>query len=106
MKTLDLYVMMLANLSHQNRAIRSLCSVDGIGSKVALQVRDGLAKRRAILLDLNGLLNIKPEPKAASGGFFEGMTFCLTGTLKRPRKEVQQSIKAAGESREATFLQI
>ena len=25
----------------QNRAIRSLCSVDGIGSKVALQVRDG-----------------------------------------------------------------
>ena len=24
------------------------------------------------------------------------MTFCLTGTLKRPRKEVQQSIKAAG----------
>ena len=80
----------------QNRAIRSLCSVDGIGSKVALQVRDGLAKRREILLDLNGLLNIKPEPKVSSGGLFEGMTFCLTGTLQRPRKEVQQSIKAAG----------
>ena len=24
------------------------------------------------------------------------MTFCLTGTLQRPRKEVQQSIKSAG----------
>ena len=80
----------------ENKAIRSLCSVDGIGSKVALQVRDGLSKRREILLDLDGLLTITNEPKLSIGGILEGKTFCLTGTLNRPRKEVQQAIKSAG----------
>jgi len=79
-----------------NQAIRSLCTVEGIGSKVALQVRDGLSKRKAMLLDLASLITIQDEPKAASGGPLDGMTFCLTGTLQRPRKEVQLSIKAAG----------
>lgn len=80
----------------ENQAIRSLCEVEGIGSKVALQVRDGLSKRKEMLLDLATHITILEEPKAASGGPLEGMSFCLTGTLQRPRKEVQQSIKAAG----------
>ena len=80
----------------ENQAIRSLCTVDGIGEKVALQVRDGLSKRKEMLLDLSNLLTILDQPKAASGGPLDGMTFCLTGTLLRPRKEVQLSIKAAG----------
>ena len=80
----------------ENRAIRSLCTVDGIGEKVALQVRDGLSKRKEMLLDLSNLLTILDQPKAPSGGPLDGMTFCLTGTLQRPRKEVQLIIKAAG----------
>lgn len=80
----------------ENQAIRSLCTVDGIGEKVALQVRDGLSKRKEMLLDLSNLLSITNQPKAASGGPLDGMTFCLTGTLQRPRKEVQLTIKAAG----------
>lgn len=80
----------------ENQAIRSLCTVDGIGEKVALQVRDGLSKRKEMLLDLSTLLSITNQPKAASGGPLDGMTFCLTGTLQRPRKEVQLTIKAAG----------
>ncbi len=80
----------------ENQAIRSLCEVEGIGSKVAVQVRDGLSKRKDMLLDLATHINILEEPKAASGGPLDGMTFCLTGTLQRPRKEVQLSIKAAG----------
>ena len=80
----------------QNQAIRSLCTVDGIGEKVALLVRDGLSKRKEMLLDLANLLTLTEEPKAASGGAFVGMTFCLTGSLNRPRKEVQLTIKAAG----------
>ena len=80
----------------ENQAIRSLCEVEGIGSKVALQVRDGLSKRKEMLLDLATHITILDEPKAASGGPLKGMSFCLTGTLQRPRKEVQQSIKAAG----------
>jgi DNA ligase (NAD+) len=80
----------------ENQAIRSLCEVGGIGSKVAVQVRDGLSKRKDMLLDLATHIAILDEPKAASGGPLDGMSFCLTGTLQRPRKEVQQSIKAAG----------
>jgi len=80
----------------ENQAIRSLCNVEGIGSKVALQVRDGLSKRKEMLLDLATLVTILDEPKAASGGPLDGMTFCLTGTLQKSRKEVQLAIKAAG----------
>ena len=80
----------------ENQAIRSLCDVEGIGSKVALQVRDGLSKRKEMLLDLATLITLLDEPKAASGGPLDGMTFCLTGTLQKPRKEVQLAIKAAG----------
>ena len=80
----------------ENQAIRSLCNVEGIGSKVALQVRDGLSKRKEMLLDLSTLITLLDEPKAASGGPLDGMTFCLTGTLQKPRKEVQLAIKAAG----------
>lgn len=83
-------------LHRENRAIRSLCTVEGIGSKVAIQVRDGLSHRMPMLLDLASILEIKDEPQAPSGGIFDGMTFCLTGTLELPRKQVQLIIKAAG----------
>lgn len=80
----------------ENQALRSLCEVDGIGSKVALQVRDGLSQRKAMLDDLAQLIQILDEPKATDQGPLTGMTLCLTGSLERPRKEVQLSIKAAG----------
>ena len=80
----------------ENQALRSLCEVDGIGSKVAIQVRDGLHQRSSMLTDLASLIDVLDEPKAASGGPLEGMTLCLTGSLQRPRKEVQLIIKGAG----------
>ena len=80
----------------ENQALRSLCEVDGIGSKVAVQVRDGLHQRSNMLNDLASLIDVLDEPKAASGGPLEGMTLCLTGSLQRPRKEVQLIIKGAG----------
>ena len=49
-----------------------------------------------MLLDLATHITILDEPKPASGGLLDGMTFCLTGTLQLPRKEVQQLIKSAG----------
>ena len=79
-----------------NQAIRSLCEVDGIGSKVALQVRDGLHQRRSMLEDLASMIEVADEPKAAESGPLSGLTLCLTGSLERPRKEVQLAIKAAG----------
>lgn len=80
----------------ENQSIRALCEVDGIGSKVAVLVRDGLLQRRVMIDDLSLLITVTDEPQAKQGGPLTGKTFCLTGSLQRPRKEVQQIIKAAG----------
>ncbi len=79
-----------------NAALREVLAVDGVGEIVALQFRDGLARRRTLLEDLLTLINVQPEPVLAGGGPFEGMTFCVTGTLSAPRKDVQQRIIDAG----------
>jgi len=42
------------------------------------------------------MIEVMNEPKAAESGPLSGMTLCLTGSLERPRKEVQLAIKAAG----------
>jgi len=49
-----------------------------------------------LLEDLVAQVNVLPEPVMAEGGPFEGMTFCVTGTLSAPRKEIQQRIIDAG----------
>ena len=79
-----------------NEAIRNLMSIDGVGSIVALHFRDGLQQRRAMIEDLLSLIVVQKQPALTSGGPFEGKTFCLTGTLSRGRKEIQQLIQNAG----------
>jgi DNA ligase (NAD+) len=79
-----------------NAALRRLLEIDGVGEIVVLQFRDGLNHRRELVDDLLSLLDIQPEPTVEQGGLFDGMTFCVTGTLSRPRKEVQQRIVQAG----------
>ena len=80
----------------ENEALSDLVEIDGIGMIVARQVRDGLASRREMLLDLASLIDVEDQPKAIASGSLSGKTFCLTGSLTRPRKEVQLSIKNAG----------
>ena len=79
-----------------NTALRAMCENDGIGSKVALQVRDGLLNRKELLLDLSKHLDLIDEPKSISEGVLSGMTFCITGSLSNPRKEIQQMVKNTG----------
>ena len=79
-----------------NIAIRGLCEHDGIGEKVAIQVRDGLELRRALIHELSSHLVLDEEPTTVSSGKFDGMTFCITGTLTQPRKVIQLMVKAAG----------
>ena len=52
--------------------------------------------RRALLEDLIGLLTIEKEVLKTADGPFVGMTFCVTGTLSVPRKEIQQRILDGG----------
>ena len=79
-----------------NQAIRTLCEHDGIGEKVAIQVRDGLEQRRKLIHDLSNHLILDEEIITTSTGKFEGMTFCITGTLSQPRKAIQLIVKGAG----------
>ena len=79
-----------------NAALRQLLALEGVGEIVALQFRDGLARRRDLLDDLVTMLTVEAEPVQTSNGPFEGMTFCVTGTLSSPRKDVQQRIVQAG----------
>ncbi len=79
-----------------NQAIRTMLEIDGVGEIVALQFRDGLALRRPLVEDLIVLLTIEPEQVKTTVGPFVGMTFCVTGTLSAPRKEIQQRITDAG----------
>jgi DNA ligase (NAD+) len=76
-------------------ANEELTTIDGIGDKVAATFRDGILKRRKLIDELSTIIKITEEAQASSG-MFDGNTFCITGSLKRPRKEIALAIKNAG----------
>ena len=79
-----------------NSAISGLIEIEGVGVTVAEQLLNGLAEREDLVNELNELLTITDVEKRKAAGPLIGLTFCLTGTLSRPRKEVELQIKAAG----------
>jgi DNA ligase (NAD+) len=79
-----------------NSAITQLIEIDGIGTKVASQILDGLAIRMDTVRRLQSHLEIQSESKPLSNGSLVGNTFCITGTLTRSRKEIALLIKSNG----------
>ena len=77
-------------------ALEELTSIDGVGNVVAEHFRDGLLSRRGLVEDLVDLVTVTEEVRPLKKGPFEGMTFCVTGTLSQPRKEIQQLIADGG----------
>ena len=75
--------------------IEELTTIDGIGEKVATIFRDGISKRRDLINELSDIITITDEAESASG-IFDGKSFCITGSLSRPRKEIALAIKNAG----------
>ena len=75
--------------------IEELTTIDGIGEKVATIFRDGISKRRGLINELSEIIAITDEAESASG-VFDGKSFCITGSLSRPRKEIALAIKNAG----------
>jgi DNA ligase (NAD+) len=70
---------------------------------IAADIRSDLEAKRPLIKELLQYIQIiKPKatpPKAdsaAARGPLSDRSFCLTGTLSKPRKEVQQAIEAAG----------
>lgn len=69
-----------------------LMAVPNVGEVTARQILEGLSARRELILDLEGVLDIK----SSSGGPLEGKTVCITGELSRPRKAVEKLVMDAG----------
>ncbi len=84
------------NQAKHNDAIASLIEIDGVGSTVAERLLNGLAQRQDVISRLNEALTISDVEKRVATGSLLGLTFCLTGALSRPRKEVELQIKSVG----------
>ena len=79
-----------------NPAMGRLIAIDGVGETVARLLFEGLDTRSAIVEELSRELDITEESPKQESGTLQGQSFCITGTLSRPRKEVALSIKAEG----------
>ena len=66
------------------------------GETVARLLLEGLYARTEVVSALSSELDISDEAATTSTGPLEGQTFCITGTLSRPRKEIALSIKSMG----------
>ena len=75
--------------------IEELTVIDGIGEKVAMIFKEGIAKRIDLITELAEIIQVENEEKAATG-VLDGMSFCITGSLSRPRKEIALAIKNSG----------
>ncbi len=83
--------------SKHNSSVQRLLQIEGVGETVANSLLGGLALRSAMLDDFSLQLEILEEGKREEpSGNLVNQTFCITGTLTRSRKEINQAIKAAG----------
>ena len=84
-------------LSLNESDIERLVSIEGVGETVALSLISGIGARSAMVEDFGQILTISDVAKTeAPSGPLLGYTFCITGTLSRPRKEIALQTKAAG----------
>ena len=74
-----------------------LIAIDGVGETVVDLLMTGISDRSTILEDFNQILTITDVAKTETpSGPLTGLSFCITGTLSRPRKEIALRIKAEG----------
>lgn len=79
----------------ENGEIEDLTTIDGIGDKVSTIFKEGILKRIDLIIELSQIITVTNEAESASG-VFDGQSFCITGSLSRPRKEIALAIKNAG----------
>ena len=79
----------------ENGEIEELTTIDGIGDKVSTIFKEGILKRIDLINELSQIITVTDEAESASG-VFDGQSFCITGSLSRPRKEIALAIKNAG----------
>ena len=82
-----------------------LANIDGIGDKIAKSIVNFFNNKKNIeLIDKLKELGVNPktEKKEKLSNSLEGYTFVLTGTLNRPRIEVENLIKSHGGKTSST----
>jgi DNA ligase (NAD+) len=71
-----------------------LAAIPGVGPAKGKAAFEGLAERKA---EIKRLLAVGVVPVAkTAGGPLAGKTFCFTGALSRPRKELEQLVESKG----------
>jgi len=82
----------------QEATAEGLAAIKGFAEKTAQQIVSGLQDRREEIAQLQALgMEIEsPIPSVAKEGPLSGQSFVLTGTLSRPRKEIETAIQQAG----------
>ena len=78
------------------QTLYSIVELDGIGDKIAILLYEGLTAKLDLILELSKHLEISDQEVVENTGNLIGQTFCVTGTLSMPRKEIQEMIKSAG----------
>jgi len=74
--------------------VEKLISIKGIGFKKAKSIVNGLIDSVALLQDLLSVgVEIEEKPKS---GALAGQSFCITGALSKPRKEIEKFIEENG----------
>ena len=79
----------------ENGEVEELTTIEGIGDKVSTIFKQGILKRINLIHELSQIITVTDEEASASG-IFDGQSFCITGSLSRPRKEIALAIKNAG----------
>ena len=81
----------------QDEDLNRLVAIEGVGETVANSLVQGIERRSEMIADFNQVLSITGVAKTEEPtGHLVGYSFCITGTLTRPRKEIALKIKAVG----------
>jgi DNA ligase (NAD+) len=80
----------------QAASFETLSKLPGVGPSKGKAIADGLKQRKAEIARLLAV-GVVPVNKANAGPL-AGKTFCFTGTLSRPRKELEQMVEERGGS--------
>lgn len=70
-----------------------LMKIPGFGTLTVDAIAQGMPRMKGVIDSLKRCIDII-QPK--TGGKLDGKSFCITGALSRPRKEIEADIEAAG----------
>jgi DNA ligase (NAD+) len=74
----------------------TLMKVPGVGNMRAAEIRLGLYKKRDVISNLLRCVKIETVTEKTTGVTLKGKSFCLTGSLSKPRSYFEGLIKANG----------